>query len=432
MPDATYTLVDRPPLPQGSYLVVGLAKSGQAAVRLLCALGHRVVAVDSGEPAGADTLGDFGAETHLKSDGTEFVATADVIVKSPGVPQEAPVIASARAAGKEIIGELELGWRLLENPVIAVTGTNGKTTTSQLLGQIYRDAGLPVVVAGNIGTPLCALVDEIDPQATIVCETSSFQLEDSPCFAPECGVLLNVEPDHLDRHGSLDAYREAKLSMFSRQSQGQFAVIGPSVETKIPGEARQYRVPAPDLAKIGDSIALQGPHNKENALIATQTAMLMGVDPESISRTLATFAGLPNRMEVVAIKHGVTYVNDSKATNVAATLAALGGYSGELHLLLGGSGKGEDYAPLLPAIDASCKAVYLCGANGPELAQTLVGAAKPVHSFADLESAFDAAAAAANAGEAVLLSPAAASFDQFANYEARGTRFRELVAQLAA
>jgi UDP-N-acetylmuramoylalanine--D-glutamate ligase len=427
---ATYKAVKRPAIPGGACLVIGLSVSGQAAVKLLCALGHRVIAVDSGTPAGSDTLGDFGAEVHLQSDGSEFVDQVDVVVKSPGVPQEAPAVAAARAAGKEIFGELELGWRLLPNPFIAVTGTNGKTTTVELLGRIYSDAGLPVALAGNVGTPVCDLVETVTPETTIICEASSFQIEDAPEFTPECGVLLNLAPDHLDRHHSFESYRDAKLGMFAGQTEGQFAVVGPTVEVELPGAGRKYRVPAPDLARVGDSIALQGPHNKENALIATQAAMLMGVDPLSISHTLATFGGLAHRMQLVGANRGVNFVNDSKATNVAATLAALGGFRGEVHLLLGGSPKGEDYTPLKRAVEDACVAVYINGANASELEGLLGDVGAKINSYESLDLAFAAAAEAAAPGETVLLSPAAASFDQFENYEARGGRFCELFAAL--
>lgn len=432
MPDRpTYELVPRPELPAGSCLVVGLGRSGQAAAKLLAARGHRVIAVDSGAPAETETLADFGPEVHLNCDGTEFIGQVDFVVKSPGVPQAAPAIAAARRGGVPVLGEFELGWRLLPNPVIAVTGTNGKTTTTELLGQIYRDAGLPVAVAGNVGTALTSLVGTIEPDATLICEVSSFQIEDAPGFVPECGILLNLAPDHIDRHGSFERYREAKLSMFAAQGAGQFAVAGPSIDFELPGAGRKYRVPAPDLEKIGGSIALQGPHNKENALIATQAALLMGVDPASISRTLLTFRGLPNRMELVGVRAGVTYINDSKATNVAATLAALGGFGGQARLLAGGSAKGEDLAPLKQAVDRACAAVYLSGETAAELERALAGTAVPVSRHTTLEAAFAAAAAEAKEGETVLLSPAAASFDQFADYEARGECFRELFAALA-
>jgi UDP-N-acetylmuramoylalanine--D-glutamate ligase len=417
-------------VPPGAYLVVGLGKSGQSAAKLLVALGHRVIATDSGTPAGADTLGDFGVEVHLGSDGTEFVDEIDVVVKSPGVPQEAPAIEAARAEGKNVFGELELGWRLLPNPFIAITGTNGKTTTTELLGQIYRDAGLPVAVAGNVGTPVCDLVDSIPPEATVICEASSFQIEDAPEFTPECAILLNLAPDHLDRHHTFEHYRDAKLGLFAGQKEGQFAVTGPSIDFEIPGAARKYSVPAPNLDGIGEVIAMQGAHNRENAVIATQAAMLMGVDPISISRTLATFAGLPHRMELVAIKQGVSYINDSKATNVASTLAALGSYEGGLHVLVGGSSKGEDFAALGPAVDAARAHVYLNGETADALVEALAGSGAGIRKFVRLEDAFAAAAEAAESGESVLLSPAAASFDQFQNYGERGERFKQLVAAL--
>jgi len=214
----------RPPLPRGPFLVVGLARSGRAAVRLLTARGERVVGVDSGQPdvAGLD------AEVHLGSDGVELLDGVATVVKSPGVPATAPAIAAARERGIEVVGELELAWRLLPNRFVAVTGTNGKTTTVELLGAIWRAAGLGVAVAGNVGTPLSALVGELDPAATVICEASSFQLEDATEFAPEVAVLLNVEPDHLDRHGDLAAYRAAKERIFARQRPEDWAVAPPA------------------------------------------------------------------------------------------------------------------------------------------------------------------------------------------------------------
>lgn len=428
----TYQLVPRPAVPAGDCLVVGLALSGQAAARLLAAHGRRVVGVDRAAPEGSDTLGDFGVEVHVDCEGTEFVADADFLVKSPGVPRDAPVVAAALAAGKPVIGELELGWRMLLNPFVAVTGTNGKTTTTELLGQIYRDAGLAVAVAGNVGTPVCSLVENIDPSATVICEASSFQIEDAPEFTPECGILLNLAPDHLSRHGSFEAYCAAKLGMFAGQGPGQFAVRGPSVELELPGDGRSYRVPAPDLAEIGDAIAMQGAHNKENAVVATQAALLMGVDPQSISRTLATFTGLPHRMELIAVRGGVSFVNDSKATNVAATAAALSSYDGSVRLLLGGSDKGEDFAPLAAAVAGSCAAIYLSGDTAAQLEIALGGSGVPLRRFVTLDEAFAAAVGEAQPGETVLLSPAAASFDQFKSYGHRGDHFRQLVAELPA
>src|SRR5919201_1617623 len=213
----------RPSLPPGPYLVVGLARSGTAAALALRARGEEVIGCDAGTPE-TERLSEAGVEVHLETSGTELAARARTLVKSPGVPQEAPVIAAARQRGTPVMGELEIAWRLIANEFIAVTGTNGKTTTTELIGHIHREAGLPVAVAGNIGTPLSSLVGRVDPAATVVCEASSLQLEDSVAFAPEAAVLLNIAPDHLDRHGSMDAYTRAKLQAFARQGNDDVAV----------------------------------------------------------------------------------------------------------------------------------------------------------------------------------------------------------------
>ena len=221
----------RPPLPDGPYLVVGLARSGTAAARMLKGHGD-VVAVDSGTPDVPDDV-----DAHLGTDGIELLDGIACVVKSPGVPNEAPVIEAARERRISVLGELEVAWRLLPNRFVAVTGTNGKTTTTELLGAIWREAGLPVALAGNVGTPLSALVGAVDPGATIVCEVSSFQAEDSIEFAPDTALLLNLSEDHLDRHGTFEAYRNAKLRVFARQRPEQVAVAPPGLE--LPGEARR-------------------------------------------------------------------------------------------------------------------------------------------------------------------------------------------------
>jgi UDP-N-acetylmuramoylalanine--D-glutamate ligase len=223
----------RPALPGGPYLVVGLARSGAAAARILSSHGE-VIGCDAGEPPEAAGL--EGVEVHLRSDGLELLARAACVVKSPGVPREAPVVARALERAIPVHGELELAWRLLSNRFLAVTGTNGKTTTSELLGAVHRAAGLPVAVAGNVGTPLASLVGELEPEATVVCEVSSFQLEDAEAFAPECAVLLNLTEDHLDRHGSFEAYRDAKLRVFSNQMDDDLAVA--PLDLPPPGPAR--------------------------------------------------------------------------------------------------------------------------------------------------------------------------------------------------
>lgn len=426
-PASRAVAVARPPLPAGDFLVVGLARSGQAAAQVLASRGARVIGVDSGRPAGSELLGDYGVEVHLESSGEEFVSQVETLVKSPGVPSESPVIVAARAAGRTIIGELELGWRLLENPVVAVTGTNGKTTTSELLGAIYAQAELPYVVAGNIGTPLTALVSNVDRAATVICEVSSFQLEDSSAFAPECAVLLNIEPDHLDRHGSFERYRNAKLTMFARQVKGQFAVIGPDVGIEPPGDAFKVRVTTEGFGNSGGKVAMRGSHNIGNALTAAHVALLMGVDPTAIETALASFTGLEHRMELVGEVAGVEYVNDSKATNVAATRAALDSYDGGVHAILGGSMKGERFDALREAVSESCAAVYANGEAASAIAEVLAGLDLPVETFLRLEDAVAAAAAAAKTGETVLLSPACASFDQFDDYEQRGAAFKAQV-----
>ena len=237
---------ERPPLPPGPYLVVGLARSGAAAMRMLAPHGE-AIGVDAGHPA--EDLG--GLEAHLGSDGLDLLERARTVVKSPGVPQEAPVVQAARARGIEVTGELELAWRLLPNPFTAVTGTNGKTTTTELLGAMYRAAGEPVAVAGNVGTALSSLVGVLAPDATVVCECSSFQLEDASQFAPECAVLLNLEEDHLDRHGTLEAYRDAKLRVFANQLDDDVAVLPLGFDPEPPGGGRRiaFGPPGADLAR---------------------------------------------------------------------------------------------------------------------------------------------------------------------------------------
>jgi UDP-N-acetylmuramoylalanine--D-glutamate ligase len=409
----------RPELPPGPYLVVGLARSGLAALRVL---GEQARGVDRKN----------GDDTPVALEGIRCV------VKSPGVPQEAPVIAAARERGIPVIGELELAWRLLPNEFVAVTGTNGKTTTVELLGAIHREAGVPVAVAGNVGTPLSSLVGEVDPAAVVVCEASSFQLEDTVEFAPEGAVLLNVAPDHLDRHGTFDAYLAAKLQVFARQGNDDVAVapVGLGVED-LGGCARRVCFGAggelddragqlwwDDRALIRhDEIRLRGAHNRANAAAAAAITLARGIEPDAVRAALRSFAGVEHRLEEVATVDGVLYVNDSKATNVDSTLVALASFEGEaIHLILGGGGKGQDFAPLRePA--ARCAGVYLIGRDGPAIgAQIGTGI-----ECGDLATAVERARAAAKAGDVVLLSPACESYDQFDDYEHRGRVFKELV-----
>ncbi len=426
----------RPPLPEGPFLIVGLARSGVAAALLLRRRGEQVIGVDAGSPSGLEALSDAGAVLHLKSDGLGESERVQAVVKSPGVPAQAPAIAAARARGIPVLGELELAWRLMPNEFVAVTGTNGKTTTVELIGHIYREAGLPVAVAGNVGVALSGLVGRIEQDVTVVCEVSSFQLEDTLAFAPEVAVLLNFSADHLDRHGTLEGYRAAKLQVFARQRENDLAVLpasllddGAPVGVKdIGGLARRVYFGQEHDRAIANELRLPGEHNLQNAMAAAAVCLARGVDPEAVRAGLRSFAGVAHRLEQVARRDGVAWVNDSKATNVASTRVALRAFpEAGVHLILGGQGKGQDFSALRPAVLESCRAVYLIGEDAPLIAAALQGIAMPVHSAGDLERAVALAGKTARSGEVVLLSPGCASFDQFADFEARGQRFAELV-----
>jgi UDP-N-acetylmuramoylalanine--D-glutamate ligase len=442
----------RPPLPPGPFLVVGLVRSGVAAALALRARGEEVIGLDAGTPD-VGRLRAAGVEVHLDAAGTELVSRAGTLVKSPGVPHDAPVVAAARARGLAVVGELELAWRLLPNEFVAVTGTNGKTTTTELIGHIHREAGLPVAVAGNVGTAASSLVGTIDPAATIVAEASSFQLEDTTAFAPEGAVLLNLAPDHLDRHGSFAAYVEAKLNAFARQGADAVAVAPAALGRELPGLARRVTfgagdgtapsaAPAASIALRGDGtiawegvpliaadeLSLPGPHNRENAMAAAAITLARGVDPDAVRAGLRSFRGVAHRLELVRERDGVAYVNDSKATNVASTLVALRSYApGVVHLIAGGVTKAQDFDALATAVAEACRAVYLIGEGAEEIAAAIAPAAVPLTRSGDLERALEVASAAARPGDVVLLSPACASFDQYADFEARGDHFRRLV-----
>ena len=415
----------RPPLPSGSYVVVGMARSGVAALAALRSRGFSAVGVDSGRPDVAL------ADVFLGVDGVELLGEGVCVVKSPGVPSDAPVVRTARERGLVVMGELELAWRLLPNEFVAVTGTNGKTTTVELLGHIFGDRG---VVAGNVGTPLSSLT--VVPSTTVIAETSSFQLEDTLEFAPDVAALINLGSDHLDRHGSLAAYHEAKRQAFARQTPDQVAVFPDGMT--VPGEARRIAfggAPTADLRLheralhwhgepiIGiDEIRLRGPHNVQNAMVAAAVALSRGIDP---APGLRTFAGVPHRLEEVATRDGVLYVNDSKATNVESTLVALRAFPSGVHLILGGRGKGQDFSALRAAV-AGCRSVHLIGEDAEGIRDAL-DPCPPAHLDGDLERAVAHARSLAEPGDVVLLSPAAASFDQYADFEARGADFRRIV-----
>jgi UDP-N-acetylmuramoylalanine--D-glutamate ligase len=364
--------------------------------------------------------------------GTELLDRVRTVVKSPGVPQEAPVVEAARARGLEVTGEVELAWRLMpETRFVAVTGTNGKTTTTELLGVMYGAA-----TAGNVGTALSSLVDE--PPPLVVCEVSSFQLEDTSQFAPEVAVLINLGEDHLDRHGTVEAYQAAKMRVFANQVDGDVAVaplgleIGRAAVTfggagadleHVDAELRWRGTPLIAVAEI----RLRGAHNLENAMAASAAALVGGVEPEAVREALRGFAGVPHRLEEVAERDGVLYVNDSKATNVDAARVGIEAFEpGSVHAILGGSLKGGGFAGLRDALASRARAAYLIGEAAERLEGDLEGAGIPLVRSGDLATAVAQARAAASPGETILLSPATASYDQYDNFEERGEHFREL------
>jgi UDP-N-acetylmuramoylalanine--D-glutamate ligase len=453
----------RPPLPPGPFLIVGLARSGRAAGLALRALGEEVTGCDGGavDAAAAGELEAAGAAVHESTDGVELLGGVATVVKSPGVPQDAPVVRAARERGLAVLGELELGWRLVPNEVIAITGSNGKTTTTELVGQIHREAGIPVAVAGNVGTALSSLVGTLDDAAVVVCEASSFQLEDAVAFAPDAAVLLNVAPDHLDRHGTFAAYRDAKLRIFASQDPHAIAVVPAGLDHGVSARRIEFASPLGPRAEAAgggsagpsgpaaaaadllirdgrlvwrgepfvavDEIRLRGAHNLENAMAAAAVTLARGVDPGAVRAGLASFAGVAHRLEEVARIGGVLYVDDSKATNVASAVVGIRSFPGGVHAILGGRGKGEDYAPLAAAVAERCTAAYLIGEEAVRLRPALAAARIPMRDCGDLERAMAAARAVAAPGEVVLLSPACASYDQYRSFEERGHHFKALV-----
>ena len=405
-------------------LVIGLARSGRAAVSTLRATGENVVAYDA--DSGLDSAG-IDAEIRLGNWDDAFLDGVGTVVKSPGVPSEAPPVAAARARGIPIVSEIELGSRLLSSPLIGVTGTNGKTTTSALLGAMLETAGWNVEVAGNIGRPLTSLVGAVDDDAWVVCELSSFQLEDVETLRPRVAVLTNLEPDHLDRHGSFDAYARAKLRAFERQGPDDVAVV-PQGFGRLPGNARRVEFAGDD--ELPAEPRIPGAHNRENAAAATAAARAIGIPDAAIAEALRTFPGVEHRIEEIATVDGVLYVNDSKATNAAATLRALASFPGRRkHVILGGRGKSEPYDLLAAALEDGDRA-YLIGEAADDLAAALGAAGARFDRVETLERAVEQAASGAAAGDVVLLSPACASFDQFTSFEHRGEEFRRLVENL--
>jgi len=402
-------------------LVVGLARSGRAAALALARRGVHVVAADRSPDVDPGRLADAGVELRLGTEEEDLLDAVDLVVKSPGVPADSPLVVAARARAIPVWSEVELGYRLLHAGarLIGVTGTNGKTTTTELLGAILRAAGRKVEVAGNVGRALTDAAETAEEDSWVVCELSSFQLEDVHSLACDVAVLLNLEPDHLDRHGSFEAYRDAKLRIFER-ARAKVVPRGSGLD------GIEFSADDPLPAEP----VIPGRHNRENAAAATAAARAAGVSDDAIAEALRTFPGVPHRLELVRELRGVRWVNDSKATNTAAARRGVAAYDAPLRLILGGSLKGEDFHPFARDLPADVRSIYLIGAASDELADALDAAGRGYLRTGDLATAVVQAAADAEPGDVVLLSPACASYDQFTNFEERGDTFRRLVEEL--
>jgi UDP-N-acetylmuramoylalanine--D-glutamate ligase len=441
-------------------LVVGLGRSGVGASRALAPVAEAVTACDQSAAdelsAEARALAGAGVQLRPGEQGPDLLADVDLVVRSPGVPWEAPLIAAAREKGIELIGELELAYRLLvTDRLVAVTGSNGKSTTTALLGEIFRRAGEDVVVAGNIGVALTAVAAGLKPTTTVVAEVSSFQMEDAVTFRPRVAVLLNLAPDHLDRHGSPEEYYKMKWRIFENQRADDYAVLNAddplsANRDDVPAAVLRFGLdaaPGPGVWPAGDDVAydvraqrgtllpardvrLPGPHNLSNAMAAACAALAMDVPAPAIAEALRDFAGLPHRLEFVAEVAGVRYVNDSKATNVASALTALATFETPIILIAGGKSKGEEFAALAAAARGKVRLAVLYGAAAGELAAVFDGVL-PIERADTIKEAVAVTAASARAGDVVLLSPACTSWDQYHSFEERGDDFKEAVASLS-
>jgi len=442
-------------------LVVGLGKSGVAAAFFLKEQGARVTVSDAKTedqlreliPA----LLDRGIVVEAGRHGERTFRDQDLIVVSPGVPYDEPHLQQARALGVPVIGEVELAARFLRGSIAAITGSNGKTTTTALAGEILAKSGLRTQVGGNIGKPVIEMIHGSSADTWNVLEISSFQLETIETFHPKIAVILNVTPDHLDRHRTFEGYVAAKARIFENQTAADFAVLNMDdatcvslaqrVKAQVRGFSRRDAVKAGAYIKEGkvcyrdgagehevmptSAIALKGAHNQENVLAAVCLAMLAGCQPQHIAAAVREFRAVEHRLEFVAGINGVEYYNDSKATNVDATIKALESFPGGIHLILGGKDKGSDYSVLNALLKTRVKRVYTIGAAAARIEEQTAGAAPTVRAET-IETAVKKAHEAALPGDIVLLAPACASFDQFTSYEHRGRVFKELVAALAA
>jgi UDP-N-acetylmuramoylalanine--D-glutamate ligase len=441
-------------------LVVGLGRSGVASALFLKGHGARVTVSDtkSGDELRNEipTLLDHGITVETGGHGERTFRGQDLIVVSPGVPVDAPALVQARTLGEEVIGEIELASRFLPGPMVAITGSNGKTTTTTLAGEILTAGGFPTLVGGNIGTPAISLVEQAKPETVIVLEVSSFQLETIHAFRPKVAVVLNVTPDHLDRHKTFEAYADAKARMVENQRSDDFAVLNADDPTCVAMAqrtkaqvfwfSRQKEVRQGTWVRGGNilfrdgdgqgkneqreimpvsEIPLKGAHNLENVLAAACAGALMGCETKRIRQAVHDFKAVEHRLEFVATIGGVDYYNDSKATNVDATIKALESFPANIHLILGGKDKGSDYTVLSELLQKRVKRVYTIGAAAEKIESQIKGS-EVIHAET-LENAIRKANAAAQPGDVVLLAPACASFDQFKNYEQRGQVFKEIV-----
>ena len=439
-------------------LVVGLGKSGLAAALFLRRRGAQVTVSDvrSAESLAKDipALLEEGINVETGGHGLLTFRRQDLIVVSPGVPLDTPELKQVMAFGLPVIGELELAARFLKGRILAITGSNGKTTTTALTGEILKQAGLKTLVGGNIGVPVVALLDESTDDTWSVLEVSSFQLETTEEFHPSIAVILNITPDHLDRHGSFENYARAKERIFAAQTPQDHVVLnadnGRAAEAAeratstvrwfslkgavTPGAwvedgwvvyLAEKSATAERIVPL-ESIPLKGQHNVENVLAAVCAARLAGAPIEAIRSAIERFRAVEHRLEFVATINGVDYYNDSKATNVDATEKAVAAFPGGIHLILGGKDKNSDYSTLAPLLRARARAIYTIGSAAQKIESHLRGVV-PIHSCETLQKAVSTAAAAARPGEVVLLAPACSSFDQFENYEHRGRVFKELV-----
>ncbi len=437
-------------------LVVGLGSSGLAAARYLARRGAIVTAADSRPreelAAAAAELAELPVDVRFGGHPDSLFLSQDLVVPSPGVPWDLPAMAAARERGIAVCGELELAAGELRGRVIGVTGTNGKTTTVSLIDHALRSAGVPGFLAGNIGTPVLGIVDDSRPGHWHVLELSSFQLEASRSFRCQVAAVLNVTPDHLDRHGSFADYAAAKARILRNQTGGDVAVLNGdddpcrAMEPLASGAVVRFGLDCRDgldacvrsgrITFRGEDICaadlpVKGPHNLENALAAVAACSLAGLRPSDIGRALQSFRPVPHRMEFVAKVRGVDFYNDSKATNVAAAVKACGAFASGLWPILGGRDKGSDYAPLAETLKARARAALLVG-EAASLIRGQLGEAVPTVEAGTLRAALQYARHNARPGDTVLLAPACASFDQYPNYVERGLEFRRLVEEMGA